>query len=107
MCVVVLGGIAFGTAHFIAANRAPAEVSGSTGLGKSKPLAANADTKTRMQAAQECVDRKEYSVAEDIYKQIVKAEPNNAEALKALASVLYREDKIEESAAILDKLSKN
>ena len=28
------------------------------------------------------------------------------DAMKALASVLYREDKIEESAAILDKLPK-
>ena len=30
----------------------------------------------------------------------------NVDAMKALASVLYREDKIEESAAILDKLPK-
>ena len=45
-------------------------------------------------------------MAEDIYKQVLKAEPNNFEAMKALASVLYREDKIEESAAILDKLPK-
>jgi len=29
------------------------------------------------------------------------------DAMKGLASVLYREDKIEESAAILDKLPKN
>ena len=38
------------------------------------------------------VDRKEYPTAEDIYRQVVKAEPNNVDALKALASVLYRED---------------
>ena len=43
-------------------------------------------------------------MAEDLYKQVLKAEPNNADVMKALASVLYREDKIEESAAILDKL---
>ncbi|MES1258176.1 MAG: response regulator, partial [Acidobacteriota bacterium] len=74
---------------------------------KFKAPSTSADTKTRMQAAQECVDRKDYAVAEDLYKQIVKSEPGNVEALKGLASVLYREDKIEESAEILDKLSKN
>jgi DNA-binding NarL/FixJ family response regulator/TolA-binding protein len=66
----------------------------------------NADTKTKMQAAQQYTDSKDYSTAEDIYKQILKTEPNNVEAMKALASVLYREDKLEESAAILDKLPK-
>ena len=45
-------------------------------------------------------------MAEDIYKQVLKTEPNNVDAMKALASVLYREDKIEESAVILDKLPK-
>ena len=65
---------------------------------------AGADTKTKLQAAGEYTERKDYSMAEDIYKQVLKAEPNNVDALKALASVLYREDKIEESAAILDKL---
>jgi DNA-binding NarL/FixJ family response regulator len=69
-------------------------------------LAAGADTKTKLQAAQEYTDRKEYSMAEDIYKQVLQAEPNNADAMKALASVLYREDKIEESAAILEKIPK-
>jgi DNA-binding NarL/FixJ family response regulator len=74
---------------------------------KPKMPSATADTKTKMQAAQESMDRKDYSVAEDLYKQVVQAEPKNVEALKGLASVLYREDKIEESAAILDKISKN
>ena len=68
--------------------------------------AAGADTKTKLQAAGEYTERKDYSMAEDIYKQVLKAEPNNVDAMKALASVLYREDKIEESAAILDKLPK-
>jgi hypothetical protein len=67
---------------------------------------AGADTKTKLQAAGEYTERKDYSMAEDIYKQVLKAEPNNVDAMKALASVLYREDKIEESAAILDKLPK-
>ncbi|MDP9054635.1 MAG: response regulator [Acidobacteriota bacterium] len=69
-----------------------------------RPPPAGSDTKTRLQAAAEYSDRKDYSMAEDIYKQVLKDEPNNVDAMKALASVLYREDKIEESAAILDKL---
>ncbi len=70
------------------------------------PPAANADTKTKMAAAQQYTDSKDYARAEEIYKQVVAAEPNNVEALKGLASVLYREDKVDESAAILDRIPK-
>jgi DNA-binding NarL/FixJ family response regulator len=82
-------------------------VSGATAAPKlvARP-APGTDTKSRMQAAEEYTDRKEYSAAEDIYRQILQTEPRNVEAMKALASVLYREDKIEESAAVLDKLPK-
>lgn len=73
-------------------------------LAKPPEFSASADTKTKLQAAQDYADRKDYATAEDIFKQVLKTEPGNADALKALASVLYREDKIEESAAILDKL---
>jgi DNA-binding NarL/FixJ family response regulator len=65
---------------------------------------AGADNKTKIQAAGEYTERKDYAMAEDLYKQVLKTEPNNVDVMKALASVLYREDKIEESAAILDKL---
>lgn len=71
---------------------------------KSAVPALGADTRTRMQAAEQYTENKDYSMAEDIYKQILKTEPNNVDAMKALASVLYREDKIEESAAVLEKL---
>jgi len=67
----------------------------------------SADTKTKMDAAKMATDRKEYTEAEDIYRQVVQAEPNNADALKALASVLYRENKLDESAEILERLPKN
>ncbi len=69
--------------------------------------AAGADTKTKLLAAGQYTDRKDYSTAEDIYKQVLKNEPKNVEALKGLASVLYREDKIDESTAILDQIPKN
>jgi DNA-binding NarL/FixJ family response regulator len=73
---------------------------------KVAPPSAGADTKTKMEAARQYADRKEYQTAEDIYKQVVEAEPNNEEAIKALASVQYREGKIEDSAATLDRLQK-
>jgi DNA-binding NarL/FixJ family response regulator len=68
---------------------------------------ASADTKTKLQSAGQYADRKDYSTAEDIYKQVLKSEPKNVEALKGLASVLYREDKIDESTAILDQIPRN
>jgi tetratricopeptide (TPR) repeat protein len=67
-------------------------------------LPPGADTQTKMRTAQEYADRKEYTAAEEIYKQVIQAEPDNTDALKALASVLYREDKLAESAAVLDKI---
>jgi DNA-binding NarL/FixJ family response regulator len=90
---------------------AAASAAGAPALDASAPAKvvappASADTKTKLQAAGEYTERKDYSMAEDIYKQVLKAEPNNVDAMKALASVLYREDKIEESAAVLDKLPK-
>ena len=74
---------------------------------KAAPPPSGADTQTKLDAAKQYMDRKEYNTAEDIYKQVVQAEPKNVDALKGLASVLYREDKIEESAAVLDRLPKN
>lgn len=74
---------------------------------KSALPAEGADTKTKMDAARQYMDRKDYPTAEDIYRQVVQAEPANKEALKGLASVLYREDKIEESTAVLERIPKD
>jgi len=71
------------------------------------PVVAGTDTKTKLDAAKQYMERKEYATAEDIYKQVVQAEPHNVDALTGLASVLYREDKMEESAAVLDRIPKN
>lgn len=65
------------------------------------------DTKNKLQAAQDAMDRREYAVAEDVYRTVLKAEPNNVDAIKGLASVLFREDKTDEAAALLDKLPKD
>jgi len=68
---------------------------------------ASADTKTKLDAARQFMEKKEYAKAEGIFNQVRQAEPKNVDAIKGLASVLYREDKIEESAAMLDQLPKN
>ena len=70
-------------------------------------VARSTDTKTKLDAAKQYMERKEYATAEDIYKQVVEAEPHNVDALTGLASVLYRQDKMEESAAVLDRIPKN
>lgn len=74
-----------------------------------KPVvpAGDADIKTKLAAAKQYLDGKEYTTAEDIYRQIVEAQPNNEDALRGLASVLYREDKFDESADVLARLPKN
>jgi DNA-binding NarL/FixJ family response regulator len=71
------------------------------------PVVLGTDTKSKLDAAKQYMERREYATAEDIYKQVVEAEPHNVDALTGLASVLYREDKIEESAAVLDRIPKN
>ena len=109
--VVVLawGGIAL-TKMWRPRSSDQAESAGSgaaaAGAAKLTPPPASADVGTKLRAAQEYTERKDYSMAEDIYREVLKRDPNNVEVLKSLASALYREDKIDESAAILDKLPK-
>ncbi len=110
IAVVIAGGIMYNmrrTSRQAALQTPKPAPTSSETLTKPAELSAGSDTTTKLQAAQEYADRKDYATAEDIYKQILKAEPANVDAMKALASVLYREDKIEESAAILEKLPKN
>lgn len=68
---------------------------------------APATPSSKLDAADQYADHKEYATAEAIYRQVVQAEPHNVRALKGLAKVLYNEDKIEESATVLDSLPKN
>lgn len=89
------------------ASGVPADGEGKGKASPQVPKAGAVDTKTKIQAAQEAMDHKDYAVAEDVYRTVLKSEPNNVEAIKGLASVLFREDKTEEAAAILDKLPKD
>ena len=89
--------------------------SGSTQTGEAGAVSAKAviapgmvDTRTKLQAAQEALERKDYAVAEDVFRNIVRAEPTQRlEAIKGLASALFREEKTDEAAAVLDKLPKD
>jgi hypothetical protein len=51
--------------------------------------------------------KKDYSKAEDIYRTILKSDPNNTEVKRLLASVLFRQDKIEESAKVINSLGED
>jgi len=95
MGVAIVAGGAY-EFHFKAPDDADAVVTTSPDAARPKaakvaPPSAGADTKTKMDAARQYADRKEYQTAEDIYKQVGQTEPNNEEAIKALASVEYRE----------------
>jgi hypothetical protein len=83
------------------------DTTGTPASGEQAPPPVTADTKAKLAAAEQYLDRKEYAVAEGIYRQVVAAEPANVDALKGLASVLYREDKVDESAEVLDRIPKN
>jgi hypothetical protein len=45
-----------------------------------------------------------YPKAEAAYRELLSKDPTNAEVIKHLASVLYREDKVDESAEVMKKL---
>jgi thioredoxin-like negative regulator of GroEL len=115
LAIIVMAGAIFGVVRMMHRATVGVDVpapasSSSAATGASAgavAIAASTDAKTKMQAADQYAQRKDYATAEDIYKQILKTEPNNVDAMKALASVLYREDKIDESAAIVDKMPRN
>jgi tetratricopeptide (TPR) repeat protein len=116
LCVLLVLGLAWGFTRLSGPRKAPPSgpdaVASSPGSASGAhptqltPPPPNADTKTKLQAAQNYVDSKDYPMAEDIYKQILNSEPKNVDALQGLATVLYREDKIDEAAAILDRIPK-
>ncbi len=114
--VVVLGLLGWGLVATIVESPDPpltnttaasAPANGKEDAAKAVAKSGTADSRTKFQAAQEAMDRKDYAVAEDVYRSVLKTEPNNTEAIKGLASLLFREDKTDEAAAVLDKLPKD
>ena len=47
---------------------------------------------------------KDYAKAESTYRLILKTEPTNRDVIKELASVLFRQQRYEEAAAVLKSL---
>lgn len=116
VAVVILGLVGWGVVALVVESPDPPSTDatvtanpadGKEGAANSVTKPGAVDSKTKIQAAQEAMDHKDYAVAEDVYRSVLKTEPNNAEAIKGLASVLFREDKTDEAAAILDKLPKD
>jgi tetratricopeptide (TPR) repeat protein len=61
-------------------------------------------TAAQLRMAADFAVQKDYAKAENIYRLVIKSEPNNREAIKELASVLFRQQRYEESAAVLKTL---
>ncbi len=64
-----------------------------------------ASTLSPIEQARVFESKKDYPRAEAIYRELLKKDPDNGEVIRHLASVLFRQDKWDESAAILKKLS--
>jgi tetratricopeptide (TPR) repeat protein len=58
----------------------------------------------KLELAAGYTSEKNYAKAESTYREILRTDPNNREAIKELASVLFRQQRYEESAAILKTL---
>jgi hypothetical protein len=58
----------------------------------------------QMRLAADFVTDKNYAKAESTYRLILKTDPNNREAIKELASVLFRQQRYDEAAAVLKSL---
>jgi tetratricopeptide (TPR) repeat protein len=58
----------------------------------------------QMKMAADFVTDKNYAKAESTYRLILKTDPNNREAIKELASVLFRQQRYDEAAAVLKTL---
>ena len=61
-------------------------------------------TAAQMRMAADFAAEKDYGKAESTYRLILKSEPNNRAAVKELASVLFRQQRYDEAAAVLKSL---
>lgn len=63
------------------------------------------DESALLELAREYVSRKDWQHAEETYRSILRSNAKNREAVLGLSDVLYQEQKYEESAAVLNRLS--
>jgi cytochrome c-type biogenesis protein CcmH/NrfG len=64
-----------------------------------------ADQSELLDQARALMQKREYAKAEDIYRAILKSDPSNSEVKHLLASVLFRQEKIDESVKVLNSIS--
>jgi tetratricopeptide (TPR) repeat protein len=69
--------------------------------GADKPLTGIAG---QMRMAADFAAEKDYAKAESTYRLILKSDPNNRDAIKELASVLFRQQRYDEAAAVLKSI---
>jgi uncharacterized coiled-coil protein SlyX len=76
------------------------------GATSSQPSAdSNASATSLVEQARDYTRRKDWAKAESAFRSALEASPANREAALGLSDVLYQEQKYEESAAVLNKLS--
>jgi uncharacterized coiled-coil protein SlyX len=85
--------------------------SGSSGIRFSRPNSSSPPALTgtagELKTAANFSAAKDYSKAENIYRGILKGEPENRTAIRELASVLFKQQKYEEAATVLKTLPPN
>lgn len=65
------------------------------------------DQSDLLEQARGFAQKKDWAKAEDIYRTILKSDPNNSEVKRLLASALFHQDKIDESAKVINSLSED
>jgi uncharacterized coiled-coil protein SlyX len=115
VCVVAAGGLAVElsgvlnkptSAHSVAVagTKTAAAVPSGTDVLETKKLSDQSDL---LDQARNFSQKKDYSKAEDIYRTILKTDPNNTEVKRLLAHVLFLQDKIEETTKVVNSLSED
>jgi tetratricopeptide (TPR) repeat protein len=84
--------------------RAGGGLSASTASEAKGPDAHLRGVAAQMRMAADFSAEKDYAKAESTYRLVLKSEPKNREAVKELASVLFRQQRYEEAAAVLKTL---
>lgn len=70
-----------------------------------QPVESNYNATSLVEQGRDFTRRKEWAKAESAFRSALEASPANREAALGLSDVLYQEQKYEESAAVLNKLS--
>jgi len=107
LTAIVFGGVEMAgvfqrpTAAHAATNKVLAATPGGDVLDTRKLT----DQSELLDQARTFTQKKDYAKAEDIYRSILKGDPENTEVKRLLASALFRQEKIDESVKVLNSIS--